>query len=109
MQTFAATPAEAPSSASTATEQDLARQAILQLARQAIERIKSTAQSQLELSKLIEQKLAEASHLVEQGQTLPARKLLHDVVTLYDGKVDVAPLVDQARQRLKELDAAGAK
>ena len=75
------------------------------LAREGIARLKGEADRRRESHEVIQEKLAEAQELLDRGQTLQARDILDDVVSEYDGHEDVAELVEQARQQLKQLDA----
>lgn len=52
--------------------------------------------------KFVQEKLAEADALAEQGKTLQARKIWYGLESLYGHNAELAPLIDQARARLKE-------
>jgi serine/threonine protein kinase len=75
---------------------DVDQRAYATLARRGIDRIKSASAAQAKLDR--------AAQLVREGQTAQARQTLEDLVTLYGNDADLAPLVEQARQRLVELD-----
>jgi serine/threonine protein kinase len=77
---------------------DIDQRAYATLARRGIDRIKSASAAQVKLDR--------AAQLVRDGQTSQARQVLDDIVTLYGNDADLAPLVEQARQRLKELGPA---
>jgi hypothetical protein len=84
--------------------------AVAELARQGVGRIRAEAQSQLELTAVVEGKLSEARQLIDKGQLLPARQVLDAVVALYGGNQELAPLVEQARQLIRSLhDGAGSR
>jgi eukaryotic-like serine/threonine-protein kinase len=52
--------------------------------------------------KFVREKLAEAEKLQEQGKHLQARKVWYGLESLYGNNAELAPLIDQARERLKE-------
>jgi serine/threonine protein kinase len=79
---------------------DIDQRAYATLARQGIDRIKGADAAQA--------KLDQADQMVKDGKTPQARKLLNDIVSLYDGDKNLSPLVDQARQRLAELGPPNA-
>jgi hypothetical protein len=56
--------------------------------------------------KFVRQKLAEAETLHEQGKHLQARKVWYGLESLYGNNAELAPLIDQARERLKEVTEA---
>jgi hypothetical protein len=80
---------------------DVDQRAYATLARQGIERIKAAeaAQSKLEL----------ATQLAKDGKTAQARKVLSDIVSLYRADKDLAEIVEQARGKLADLDAAAGQ
>jgi hypothetical protein len=49
----------------------------------------------------IRDKLAEAEKLAEEGKPLEARKVWYGLESLYGGNAELAPLIDEARERLK--------
>jgi eukaryotic-like serine/threonine-protein kinase len=59
----------------------------------------STAEAR---EKFIRQRLAEAEALHEQGKLLEARKIWYGLESLYGNNAELAPLIEQARSRLKE-------
>ena len=61
-----------------------------------------TSSSSEAREKLIKDKLAEAEALADQGKRLEARKIWYGLESLYGHNAELAPLVDQARVRLKE-------
>jgi hypothetical protein len=86
-------------------ETPLEERAILELARQRIEAIRSEAREEAlaeERRALVESKLERAGELAETDP-LRARGMLEDIVTLYDGNQDLAPLVEQAREQIRAL------
>lgn len=56
--------------------------------------------------KFIKEKLAEADALSEQGKPLEARKIWYGLESLYGHNAELAPLLDQARERLKRVKPA---
>jgi serine/threonine protein kinase len=87
---------------------DINQRALATLARQGIQRIKTTAESPQTPAEVVQRKLDRAAELDDDGQALQSRRLLDDIVANYEGNADVAPLVEQARQRMADLDARGA-
>ena len=57
-----------------------------------------------DLAALVEEKLQRAAELAET-KPLAARGMLESIVALYDGNQELAPLVQQARDRIRELRA----
>jgi hypothetical protein len=51
--------------------------------------------------KFIKDKLAEAAELEEQGKRLEARKIWYGLESLYGNNAELAPLIDEAREKLK--------
>jgi hypothetical protein len=43
--------------------------------------------------------------LIHEGQTEQARRVLEDIVSLYEGDSHLAAVLEQAQTRLRELDA----
>lgn len=82
----------------------LEERAVLELARQRIKAIRAEArgEAQEDRQALVEAKLARAAEAAETDP-LRARGILEDIVTLYDGNQDLAPLVEEARQRIRDL------
>jgi len=58
--------------------------------------------------KFIQEKLAQADALVTQGKMLEAHKIWYGLEALYGHNAELAPLIDQARARLKEGKASAA-
>ena len=54
----------------------------------------------------IRDKLAEARALADEGKRLEARKIWYGLESLYGNNAELAPLIDEARTRLKEGKAA---
>jgi serine/threonine-protein kinase len=79
-------------------------QAYVDLARQRIAKIKASAASQEDLAAIVREKLNRAKALADDDR-VAARALLESIVTLYDGNLEVQPLVDEARQRIGQLHA----
>jgi eukaryotic-like serine/threonine-protein kinase len=53
--------------------------------------------------KFVREKLSEAELLHEEGKHLQARKIWYGLESLYGNNAELAPLIDQARERLKEV------
>jgi hypothetical protein len=66
----------------------------------------STAEAR---EKFILDKLAQADALVERGKTLEARKIWYGLESLYGNNAELAPLIEKARDRLKDVKASGAQ
>jgi serine/threonine-protein kinase len=75
----------------------VAQRAYATLARRGLERIKSAEAAQ--------GKLDRANRLIHEGQTEQARRVLEDIVSLYEGDSHLAAVLEQAQTRLRELDA----
>jgi hypothetical protein len=90
----------------TADKKDVNERAYATLARRGIDRIKAKVDSQQELAELVQQKLDEADKLVADKKQLQARRLLDEIVSIYGEDREVRTLVDEARDRIAELDAA---
>jgi serine/threonine protein kinase len=83
---------------------DIDQRAYATLARQGIARIKGAAGSSKDVPKLVQEKLDLAADFAAQGESLEARRVLDDIVSMYGTNAEVRPLVDEARQRMAELD-----
>lgn len=53
--------------------------------------------------KFVREKLTEANKLHEQGNRLAARKVWYGLESLYGNNAELAPLIDEARAKLKEV------
>ncbi|HMP06643.1 MAG TPA: protein kinase, partial [Lacipirellulaceae bacterium] len=87
----------------------LEQRAILGLARRQIEEIRREAREnrlEAELTTLVQAKLDRARDLAATDR-VAARDLLESVIALYDGNLEVAPLIEEARARIRELHARG--
>jgi hypothetical protein len=91
---------------------ELDERAILELARQRIDDIRREAREQRQeqdLATLVRAKLDRAGELASTDP-VAARELLESLVDLYDGNLEVASLVTEARTRIRQLQAgAGAE
>ncbi len=87
------------------SSEDADDQAYLDLARQRIAGLKNPAESGEDVSQLVEQKLVKAASLAGSGQLLESRRLLRSVIELYEGNRELAPVVEKARDQLRELDS----
>jgi len=79
-------------------------QAYVKLAELQIRQIKSDAGGTANQSEFLRNQLSRAQLLVDSGELLEARRLLDSLVQLYDGNQQVQPLVNQAREQIRELD-----
>lgn len=70
------------------------------LARRQIARIETGGVEADEAAQIIQAKLDEADELLAEGKVIPAKQILYSVVELYGNNDNVAPLVEQAQQRL---------
>jgi serine/threonine protein kinase len=89
-----------------AGSEKLQERAVVELARRRIEEIRRAArdgQGASELTTVVQQKLDLAAQLVEDDELLRAREVLQGIVELYDGNLEAAPLVDEARERIRRL------
>jgi eukaryotic-like serine/threonine-protein kinase len=89
----------------TADKDNRDQRAFATLARRGIDRIKSQVDAQLEISEVVQRKLDEAAVLSSQGKELQARLVLDRIVSLYGDNPEVRELVQEARNRIRELDA----
>jgi len=80
-------------------------QAYLDLARQRIAGLKNPSESGENVAAIVQQKLDQAAKLASDGNLLAARRLVRSVLELYEGNRELAPLMDQARVQLSELDS----
>ncbi len=78
--------------------------AYVDLAKRQISQIQVAKGAQDGSKRFVEKKLAQALSLIEAGNLLAARRLLHGIVSLYDGNRELKPLVDQAREVMRQLD-----
>lgn len=74
--------------------------AFVNLARRQVARIEDGGIEQDEAAKIIQAKLDQADELQESGKVIAARQIWYSVVELYGNNDNVAPLVDEAQQRL---------
>lgn len=89
-----------------ADSEKIEERAVVELARKRIAEIRAAARDDQDtdrLHTLVQSKLDRAAKLVEQGQLLGAREVLQSIVELYDGNRELAPLVEEARKRIREL------
>lgn len=70
------------------------------LARRQIAQIRARGGRVGEGQKIVSEKLAEADNLVSRGLTMEARKIWYSVIELYQGNLEMEPLVVVAQQRL---------
>jgi serine/threonine protein kinase len=85
---------------------ELVDRAVVSLARQRIAAIRRAARSEQDaeqLTSLVQEKLDRAAELADRGELLRAREVLEGIVELYDGNREARPLVDEARERIREL------
>lgn len=85
--------------------EELEDRAFAKLAEQASDRIANDRSGQSDLASLIEEKLAEAAELAEAGNELAARRVLSSIERFYGANEELVPLVEQAREQLRALDA----
>ncbi len=81
----------------------------VKLARRQIERIKFDQKSSADKLEFLEQTLAKAQSLADDGELLEARRTLDSLIALYASNQEVRPLVDRARQQLAALDAGNSQ
>ncbi|MEO2047401.1 MAG: hypothetical protein ABGX16_12605, partial [Pirellulales bacterium] len=86
------------------SSQDPVDHAFIDLARRQIGRIQGANGGQTGQTQLIEEKLTQAQTLIDTGNPLKARRLLHGIVSLYDGNRELRPLVKQAQEAMRRLD-----
>ena len=77
------------------------------LAQRQIGRIKAASDSQGDLGTFVEERLAEAESLSDEGQPLDARRMLRSIVTLYDGNRELKSQVARAREMIDQIDSSG--
>lgn len=89
-----------------ADSEKMEERAVAELARKRIVEIRADARNDHDSDQLrtrVQEQLDRAATLVEKKQLLPAREVLESIVELYDGNQEVAPLVEEARQQIREL------
>jgi hypothetical protein len=89
---------------------NLEERAVAALAERRVAEIRTKARDEQDVDQLqtvVQGKLDQAAALVRQKQLLRAREVLESIVDLYDGNREVAPLVEEARTRIRELHAPG--
>jgi len=89
-----------------AKDQDVDVQAYVRLARRQVERFKADDRPEQDLATYVQQHLERAQSKWEAGNLLEARRIVHSIVSLYDGNRELQPLVERARELLKQLDLA---
>jgi hypothetical protein len=88
----------------------LEEQAIVELAKRHVADIRQSARDQQDddsaaLAALVRQKLDRAQALAAT-EPLAARELLESLIALYDGNLEVASMVDEAREQIRKLHDA---
>ena len=76
---------------------------IINLARRQLRAIEATPLDANLLQKLLLSKLDEANKLYEKSDVVGAKQIWESIINLYEGNQELAPLVDQAEQRLSNL------
>ncbi len=84
-----------------ADAKDPSEQAYVNAARANARRIKASPESRQDPKEIVQAQLARAQTL----NPLAARRLLESIVELYRDNSELAPLVEQARQQLRDLDS----
>ncbi|MEM9354280.1 MAG: serine/threonine-protein kinase [Planctomycetota bacterium] len=80
----------------------------VELAREQIEKIRSSAPGEGDLAEFVQTQLDRAARLYQSGQLLEARKLLDSLIMLYGEYGEVEPLIQQARELLRQVDTGRA-
>jgi hypothetical protein len=89
-----------------ANSEKVEERAVTELARKRIVEIRADARDEHDSGQLrtrVQAQLDRAATLVEQEQLLSAREVLESIIELYDGNQEVAPLVEEARKRIRGL------
>jgi predicted Zn-dependent protease len=81
--------------------------AYVNLARQAIRRVKAQAALEQDPSAFVIGKLDAAKKLMDQGRAVQARHVLDEIMVLYANDQNLKTLVDKARVLLRQIDALG--
>jgi hypothetical protein len=87
----------------------LDEKAIIALTRQHIDDIRSAARAQRsdqEIAAIVRDKLSQAKELAKTSP-VQAREMLESLIELYDGNLEVASLVAEAREQIRQLRGAG--
>lgn len=80
-------------------EQD---RAFVMLAKKRIQEIEAAGGDPVDRVQMVDQSLARADELAQQGKTIEARTIWNSIMTLYAGNQELEVQVRQARQRLSE-------
>lgn len=83
--------------------------AYVELARRQINRIKAdqkTAESQTDF---LQSQIDRAQQLMAEGNLFEARRILDSIVSLYKNNLELKPLVDKARDAIRQLDLSGSR
>ena len=67
-------------------------------------RIRDTKEPQQGRTPFVEDNLLQAESLIESGQLLDARRILTSIISLYDRNREMKPLVNRAREKIRQLD-----
>ena len=89
--------------------EDPDQQIYAKLAQRQIERIRGDQQSSTDQIAFLEQHLDQAQTHAQEGRLLPARRILDSIISLYAGNQEFRPIVDRAREQLRQLDAGGVQ
>lgn len=87
-----------------AKSSDPDQQIYAKLAQRRIESIRSDSQTSDDQIDFLEQHLARAQELVDAGKLLESRRIFDSVISLYADNRELRPLVDRAREQLRQLD-----
>ena len=79
-------------------------QAYVELAQRQARRIRLEQGPGEDQSTFVQAQLVRAQALASDGQLVQARRVLDSVISLYSGNQELGPLVERARQQLRELD-----
>jgi len=85
-------------------EDDAEDHAYVNLARRQVRLLKSDQAPGEDQSAFVQKQLERASDLAVSGSLLQAKRVLDSVVSLYEDNRELQPLVERAREQLRELD-----
>ena len=87
-----------------AETEDPQDRALVNLARQKIQDIKSSGDLQDDLASFLRSQIDLAKSLETEGKLLKARGVLDSLITFYENNQEVRSLVDEARELIRQLD-----
>ncbi len=81
-------------------------QAYVHLAQRQISRIKANPEGAESQAEFVQKQLDRAESLTNAGDLIQARGVLDSIISLYEGNQELRPLVERAREQIRQLDGA---